>query len=341
MRRSPKVQTQTEIAIAIDGTLFTNDVTEMVAAVSAIDRVEGQEDEVAWLAIEDVLEDGSVYESQLRADAGLHFIVITDEDQTGGAVPARLVGPAGDRMKVMRELLERDPQDKFDDAVVSVIAPMDIELESDPTHDYFGADRHKIGYAFAETGDQISVETYYWDTDNDGDNDWVDVNRNASTPDFPSFGFSPSIEVEVYSEGLFIVPVQFVGPVQINDDDHTIPMIQDEEDYVFLALDPMMPPISQGNVWDWDYADGVFSRPEFCEAFAWATARRIDYQTRIPGDANGDGVFNSSDFVVWFSAAKYETGEIAEILEGDANGDYFFDTSDFVYLFALGHYDSE
>ena len=66
--------------------------------------------------------------------------------------------------------------------------------------------------------------------------------------------------------------------------------------------------------------------------------RRIDYQTRVPGDVNGDGVYNSSDWVAVFTAGKYETGEMATFSEGDANGDYFFNTSDLVYLFELGHY---
>ncbi len=57
------------------------------------------------------------------------------------------------------------------------------------------------------------------------------------------------------------------------------------------------------------------------------------------GDSNLDNEFNSGDLVVVFGAGKYETGETAGWAEGDWSGDQLFDSGDLVVAFTDGGYE--
>ncbi len=311
--------------------LFTSIESDVVWAIDSIPApAQSQQSESAWLAIEAILEPESEYHANFRPNASVHFIIITDEPQTTSFVPTRLIGPPGDRMKIMRDLLARDQADVFDDVVVSVVSPMDIYDPGDTDLIILGTDRHHIGYQAGDLDEIVDVPIVYRDSDNDGVDDFVDVNVNIELepfdelidPDLADLGFFPRIDVAAYSEDF---GSQNMTPLTIG-----------EQDYVDLALDPMMPLISRGNIWDTSHAQE--GPNDFCLPFAWVTARRIEYQTRVPGDANDDGIFDSADFILMFQAAKYEKNEIALFEEGDANGDFFFNSDDFVFLFQLGHY---
>lgn len=65
-----------------------------------------------------------------------------------------------------------------------------------------------------------------------------------------------------------------------------------------------------------------------------------DLTNTFVGDSNFDGEFSSADFVTVFVPAKYETGQAATWAEGDWNGDKVFDSADFVAAFTDGGYES-
>ena len=65
---------------------------------------------------------------------------------------------------------------------------------------------------------------------------------------------------------------------------------------------------------------------------------RVDFFSRVLGDANDDGVFNADDVTAVLAAELYGSGQPATWADGDWTGDGLFDALDIVAALQEGRY---